>query len=71
MEITGFTDENIPNYVERFFDQMKDKSDDAPMKSKTLLNFLKSNSRTKGLAHIPINLELICSLWSNNDWLKT
>ena len=33
-----------------------------------LILFLKSNPRLWGIAHIPINLELICSVWSNNDW---
>ena len=71
MEITGFTDENIEKYVQQFFDQMKDELDDASIKSQTLLNFLKSNSSIWGVAHIPVNLELICSLWSNEDWSET
>ena len=71
MEITGFTDENIVTYVEQFFDQMKDELDNALVQRQTLSGFLKSNSRIWGLAHIPVNLELICSLWSNNDWSET
>ena len=71
IEITGFTDENILEYVEQFFDQMQDELDKALIQSQTLLRFLKSNSRIWGLAHIPVNLELICCLWSNNDWPET
>ena len=67
MEITGFTDNNIKNYVQQFFDQMKDELDDALIKSQQLLRFLKANPSIWGIAHIPVNLELICSLWSNQD----
>jgi HEAT repeat protein len=71
MEITGFTDENITKYVQQFFEQMKDELDDAMIKSQRLLNFLRSNQSIWGIAHIPVNLELICSLWSNEDWSET
>jgi HEAT repeat protein len=71
MEITGFTDENIEEYMQQFFNQMKDELDNATIKSQTLLKFLKSNRSIWGVAHIPVNLELICSLWSNEDWSET
>jgi hypothetical protein len=71
MEITGFIDENIEKYVQQFFDQMKDELDDASIKIPTLLKFLESNRSIWGVAHIPVNLELICSLWSNEDWSET
>jgi hypothetical protein len=71
MEITGFTDENIKNYVETFFDQMKKELDHALLKSEKLFSFLKSNSSIWGVAHIPVNLELICSLWINEDRSET
>ncbi len=71
MEITGFTDKNIEEYVQQFFDQIKDELDDASIKSQKLFNFLKSNVTIWGVAHIPVNLELMCSLWSNNDWSET
>lgn len=32
---------------------------------------MKCNPSIWGVAHIPINLELICSLWSNTDWSET
>jgi HEAT repeat protein len=70
IEITGFADKNIEEYVLQFFNQMKDELDNASIKSQTLLTFLKSNPSIWGVAHIPVNLELICSLWSNEDWSK-
>lgn len=71
MEIIGFTDENIQNYIHTFFDHMKGELDDASVKEVRLLKFIKSNPSIWGVAHIPINLELICSLWSNVDWSET
>jgi hypothetical protein len=71
LEITGFTDENIVEYVQQFFNQMKDELEDAPIKSQSLLKFLESNRSIWGVAHIPVNLELICSLWSNEDLSET
>jgi predicted NACHT family NTPase len=71
MEITGFTDDNIEKYVQRFFDQMKDELDDTIAKRQGLLKLLKSNHNIWGIAHIPVNLELICSLWITEDWSDT
>ena len=71
MEITGFTDENIENYIQNFFDQMKNEIDNATIKGEKLLQFLRSNPSIWGVAHIPVNLELICSLCSNGQLLET
>ncbi|CAF4353273.1 unnamed protein product, partial [Rotaria sp. Silwood2] len=71
MEMTGFTNDNIVKYIEQFFEQMKDDMEDASIKGQNLLTLLKSNSSIWGVAHIPVNLELICSLWSDHDWSKT
>ena len=71
MEIIGFTDENIQNYIQNFFHQINDELDDAFLKSEKLLRFLQSNPSIWGVAHIPVNLELICSLWSSKDWSET
>ncbi|CAF1411085.1 unnamed protein product [Adineta steineri] len=71
MEITGFTDENIERYVQQFFNQMKDELDNSLNKSRKLFKFLKANRSIWGVAHIPVNLELICSLWSNEDFIQT
>jgi hypothetical protein len=71
MEITGFTNENIPNYIKQFFDQLRNESQNSLVEDKRLLNFLKLNPRISGIAHIPINLEIICSVWSDTDWSET
>ena len=71
MEITGFSDKNIKEYVQQFFKQIKDECNDAPNTSETVLKLLRSNSSIWGVAHIPVNLELICSVWSNEDLSKT
>jgi predicted NACHT family NTPase len=71
MEIIGFTDENIRQYISQFFDQVETKSSSSSAEENRLLNFLKLNPRIWGIALIPINLELICSVWSNNDWSET
>ena len=70
MEITGFTNDNITKYVYQFFDQIKDELDDASSKGEKLLQFLQWNPRIWGISHIPVNLELICSIWSDNDQSK-
>ena len=71
MEIIGFTDENIPKYITQFFDQVETEPLRLSSEAKKLLHFLKLNPRIWGIAHIPINLELICSVWSNTDWSET
>ncbi|KIE04737.1 hypothetical protein NF27_DK00010 [Candidatus Jidaibacter acanthamoeba] len=52
-ENVGFIDQDIERYVSTF------KSE----RAKEILNFLKNNKSLWGIAHIPINLELICSAW--------
>ncbi|CAF1481926.1 unnamed protein product [Adineta steineri] len=71
MEITGFTDKNIEQYVKQFFDQMKDELNNSSNKGEQLFRFLQANRSIWGVAHIPVNLELICSLWSNEDFIET
>ncbi|CAF2131910.1 unnamed protein product [Rotaria magnacalcarata] len=71
LEITGFTNDNIVKYVEQFFVQITKEINNDSSVTKKLLRLLKSNSSIWGVAHIPVNLELICSLWSNNDWTET
>lgn len=56
LENIGFTNENIESYVKRF----------ASDKSEGLIKFLKNNSSIWGIAHVPINLELICSIWGSS-----
>ncbi|CAF4957014.1 unnamed protein product, partial [Rotaria sp. Silwood1] len=71
MEITGFTDDNIERYAKQFFDQIKNKIKNASYEGEKLLRFLKSNPSIWGIAHIPVNLELICTFWGDTDWVET
>jgi HEAT repeat protein len=71
MEIIGFTNDNIVKYVNQFFDQIKDELHDAFFKGQKLHSFLKITPNIWGVAHIPVNLELICSLWGDNDCSET
>ena len=71
LEITGFTDANIVEYVKQFFAQTEDTIHAPTVVDQKLLNFLKLNPNIWGIAHIPINLELICSIWSDTEWSET
>ncbi|CAF3193849.1 unnamed protein product, partial [Rotaria socialis] len=71
VEIVGFTDGNISKYVEVFFNQLRDKFLNALFEGQKVLKFLRLNPRIWGIAHIPVNLELICSIWSETDWSET
>lgn len=55
LEITGFSEEKIKEYIDNFFEE-----DEAKVKLK---QYLKTQAITKSLAHIPLNLELICHAW--------
>ncbi|CAF1527390.1 unnamed protein product, partial [Adineta steineri] len=68
LEITGFTDDNISKYVKQFFNQIGSETQNSSVEDEKILSFLKRNPRIWGIAHIPINLELICSVWSNIEW---
>lgn len=57
LENTGFTDQNVVDYVTRYFAQLKSA---APEQGKSLLTFLKTHPSLWGTAHIPINLALVC-----------
>ncbi|CAM4946034.1 unnamed protein product, partial [Rotaria socialis] len=71
VEIVGFTDGNISKYVEVFFNQLRDKFPNALFEGQKVLEFLRLNPRIWGIAHIPVNLELICSIWTETDWSET
>ena len=71
LEIIGFTDDNLKEYVKLFFTQLDDEIDNASLQGEKLLTFLKCNPRIWGIVHIPVNLELVCSLWCDTDWTET
>lgn len=62
LENIGFTSENIPSYVQQFFNDIAEKT-----KAESLLNLFKANQNIHGIAHIPINLELICGIWEQEE----
>jgi len=66
LEITGFSDDDIENYVETYFH--KQNQNDEILK---ILNFIKSNPSVWTLSHTPINLELLCTMWTDIDWSNT
>lgn len=54
LESIGFTRENIKSYVQKFYKGNPD----------LLMQFIESNHHIGNIAHIPLNLELICDVWS-------
>jgi HEAT repeat protein/tetratricopeptide (TPR) repeat protein len=62
LENIGFTNENIEIYI-RHFMREAEKLDQAEL----LLKFLRVHPSIWGIAHIPINLELLSWLWSQGD----
>lgn len=71
MEIIGFTDDNIAKYVKVFFNPITHTALNPSMETHRVLQFLQSNPIIWGVAHIPVNLELICTAWITTDWSKT
>lgn len=67
MKITGFTNANIFDYIQQYFDQIKDKQINILSEEQKLLTLLKSNPIIWSFVHIPINLEIICKLWLDID----
>jgi HEAT repeat protein len=71
MDIIGFIDDNIPKYVDQFFRKKETTPNTTSSEGTALQSFLRSNPRIWGVAHIPVNLELICSLWGDTNWTQT
>jgi predicted NACHT family NTPase len=62
LENIGFTNTHIEKYVQHFF-----VAHGAVNQEKALLAYLKQNLNIWGIAHVPINLSLICSVWYNDS----
>ena len=71
MELTGFTDEHILDYVNMFINGAHGEGEKESSESQDLVRLLKSNSRLWHLARTPMHLELICSLWGHVSWSET
>ncbi|MDF2867822.1 MAG: hypothetical protein K0S11_1292, partial [Gammaproteobacteria bacterium] len=61
LENIGFVDDNISAYIQAYFKA------DTTGKAEALAKFLKQNPSIWGTAHIPINLELICYTWEDEN----
>lgn len=59
LEITGFKPKEIRSFVHLFFE-------DDPKTASKCLNYLMSNDKLWGIAQIPINIELLCSVFRSN-----
>lgn len=68
LEIIGFTDDDIPRYIDSFF--KKSIMDDSVRKNSvsSLIHYMESHPCIWGVAHIPINLELLTYGWLKNRW---
>ncbi|CAF1478325.1 unnamed protein product [Adineta steineri] len=65
VQIIGFTDDAIHKYIKQFFDQIGREAQNSPREDEDRLSFLKRSPALWSIAHIPINLEIICSIWSD------
>lgn len=61
-ENIGFLDEDIEHYIDNFFE----KDEENRKYGEPLKKFLKGHPNIWGIAHIPINLLLICVAWKDN-----
>lgn len=68
LAVLGFSDQQIEQYISQFFDPQYTPQAE-PVEAKACLEGLKSNPNLWSLAHIPIQLELLCGIWG--DELKT
>lgn len=68
LELVGFTDKDISEYVAALFTEIlpRDKPEEVDSRKGALLNMLSVNASIYNMAHVPIHLELICSIWLQN-----
>jgi hypothetical protein len=63
--VTGFSDENISQYIDNFFSNLVQPKKELGI---ALQNYFQRNRSLWGTCHIPINLELICSAWDKEKF---
>lgn len=56
LEVMGFSNEQVEDYVQNFMAESPNKE----LSGSNLLTYLKSRASIWGVAHIPINLEMLC-----------
>jgi HEAT repeat protein len=64
VEHAGFSQAQVENYVQKYFAANKSNKDS---KAKDLLKFLKQYPSLSNIAHVPVNLCILCSLWNQNS----
>jgi hypothetical protein len=62
IEHAGFSDKQIEEYVNNCFLGLGDE------KGRELLKFLKQSSSLKFIAHVPVNLCILCALWKEDPY---
>ena len=66
LENIGFTQADILKYVQQYFrDVEEERLTSQQGYASSLIAFLKQNPNAMGIAHIPINLELLCYTWES------
>lgn len=60
-EMTGFADKDLENYIGQYFQQCNDQ---VPK----LIRFVKSNPNVWAIAQTPVNLKLLCMMWTDINW---
>jgi hypothetical protein len=60
LENIGFNDKSITSYVKKYMSHRN-----KPDLAQSLLSWLNQNQHIKGMAYIPIQLELLCSIWAD------
>lgn len=67
LQITGFTDENIEQYVFNFFKRLETPKEEQARK---IYRFLRASPNIWGVCHTPITLELVCSAWERQPIIQ-
>jgi thioesterase domain-containing protein/predicted acylesterase/phospholipase RssA/acyl-CoA synthetase (AMP-forming)/AMP-acid ligase II/tetratricopeptide (TPR) repeat protein len=75
LENIGFTDTNVAKYARRYFNEFFERNNQeknnieqiqkAKITTDQFLDYLKQNHSIYGLAHVPVNLQLLCFVWED------
>ncbi len=60
VEVTGFNEENIKQYIESEFNQF-------PEKASSLIEQLENNPVIQSVCSVPLNCAIVCNLWHTSD----
>lgn len=69
LEIMGFNLSAIEEYIDKKYEQTNKRELNKinPLRIRQLKKLIRENSNLQGIAHVPINLELLCSVWEKNE----